>query len=213
MNKEGFFLGSNGTEEYYGNWINDKINPRDDDYDDHMRIRLMESTKALLNSEEFASKGERSSLTGKSWGDNTNPSHESPEDSHSDTGHGQQNDLFQKVVNKSVKSSMYLLEENISDWCKAKSFPPDWPETTEILMQERLKTASIERKEEIETAMADSISCERRDNEMERKSDSKEISETQLITYPNGDTYLGTLDSERQTKEDYGGNLHQGILI
>jgi hypothetical protein len=207
LNKEGFFLASNGTEEYYGNWLNDKIKPIDDGFDDNMRIRLIESTKTLLNSEEVVSIGEINSMIGKVWSDNVNPFHKIPEDGiNSDTEYIRQSELFQKVVNKSVVSSIQLLEENISDWHKAKSYPPDWPETTEILMQERMRTSFLVREDDIDSDTTDSISGEQGDNETEIMSESKEIPKTNLITYPNGDTYLGTIDSERETKEDYGGN-------
>ena len=195
-------MASNGTEEYFGQWVNDKMSPKDDKFEDCNRIKLIESTKALINcSEEVSSTGKTSNMIEKLW--NNTQTDSTVGDIHS-VDHGSQNELFQKLVSNSLELSIHLLEDNVSDWHKSKSHPPQWPETSRILKRGIAK-ASFQDENEVDCDDTEkSIASE--DDEVERMSET--ISpQPSFITYPNGDTYLGSIDSEKQTKEDYGGNL------
>ena len=43
------------------------------------------------------------------------------------------------------------------------------------------------------------------EDESDASDDVDELNQTQLITYPNGDTYLGEICSETRDREGYGG--------
>ena len=181
------------------------MNPNDDKFEDNIRIQLKESTKALITcTEEVESTEEMSSMVEKLWNDSASlVEMNSTDDGTHFVDHGCQNELFQKVVSNSLESSIHLLEDNMSNWHKSKSHPPQWPETSKILIREEAK-AFFQKENEIQYDDTEnsSSSADKVESIPETRS-----SQTRLITYPNGDTYLGSIHSVKKTKEDYGGNF------
>ncbi len=180
-NGEGMFISADGREEYIGQWMNDKIAPlvavgKDND----VVSRITDLTQVLLQNEK-----------------NT-------EDSCKDASYHKQLDLLQKIVDQSLSQSLMHLDNDVSINKTDKYASTMWISKSDSSQYDSDCTEAF-----TDTTAEDDTKESRQvteENGRDHSNENKAIQlKANLLNYPNGDTYLGTLCKETKQREGYGG--------
>jgi len=209
---EGIFIAANCREEYIGDWVDDKIVPVEEGKDDARRITLTDLTLSLLN--------------GTIDSDPKTKPHEDEEDNYecdsdyniksiNSSDHQRRRELFSQIMHKSLSTSLELLNSVQSPECSERPYPQSWSPGKKKSLTENPKAylyenaLSLLKKKEVSSnesleSKSDVSELQENEDESDTSDDKDELNQTQLITYPNGDTYLGEICSETRDREGYG---------
>ncbi len=186
-NGEGIFISANGREEYIGEWIDDKIIPVTEENKDEAIARITDFAMTLLKRDYNGD-----SLDHLEFNDGKEKSYH------------RQSEFLKKVVEQSLSLSLLHLDREVKERQNSlREFPKSWPKK-----KSRAKNKPPIEKDEVSQAGTELTECTADESDDEDKTDDNDLEEntkTKLITYPNGDSYLGSLCTATRQREGYGG--------
>jgi hypothetical protein len=184
-NGEGIFISANGKEEYIGEWVDDKIVPLIEEQKDETMGRITDYALKLLKKDfrlESYDHLKRNNENGKST-------------------YIQQREFLKRVVDQSLSLSLLHLDKDLERNKEKREFPKSWPRGVSESARKSDDTSHTE-SDITESSIEEINDTEIKDggnNNAENKGQAK------LITYPNGDSYLGSLCPLKTHREGYGG--------
>jgi len=184
-NGEGLFISANGIEEYIGEWIDNKIVPLNGGKKEEKIGRLTELALALLKRDKNIDDDDKFFDWPKNNGNEEVNSYE------------QQRNFLEKVIHRSLSLSMLHLDEDECEDDTCNEERPEYPKSWSKRRQSKVKESDhIKSKEQPSVEIRSTV------DQIEHAQNS--TPETKLKTYPNGDTYLGSLCPIKNTREGYG---------
>jgi len=209
---EGIFIAANGREEYIGAWKDDKILPTEEGKDNARRITLTDLTMTLLN-------GEVDSITQNTLeknGKDDNATNNNDVVSKNSSEHKHRRELLGKIMHKSLSTSLDLLRVNSvqSPESNEKPYPQSWPldnkmsslkEPKTYLYKNAIRLLKMEnRKNDSSNSESDFLESHEIEEGHKISQDTADSCKTQLITYPNEDSYLGEICTKTKNREGHG---------
>ncbi len=183
-NGEGMFISADGREEYIGKWIDDKIAPSIIMSKDDGVSRITDLSRVLLKSDN-------------------------EEEQHFRTNDGSYHnhlDLLQRIMDQSLSQSLMHFENDLKNTVNDKNGTTSWISKADLSqtdITECTETCTEVTEEDIKDT--DSSIGDATKEHPCKGNDAVDKSRAQLINYPNGDAYLGTLCQDTKRRYGYGG--------
>ena len=186
---EGIFISADGREEYVGEWVDDKIVPTIEKKEDETLGRITDLAVTLLKRDYRIENVDN--LKGEDDNDLSTYHH--------------QKDFLKKVVEQSLSLSLLHFDEDLERSRKNKEFPRSWSKKSLLKVHDKSATISSTESESSESLVSEEApNCDEQGSD---EIDTTNNVRTKLISYPNGDTYLGSQCPQTNRRQGYGGKL------